>query len=100
MSGKSASPVKISVIVPVYNSAGIVNELCSRLVAVLQSMVGEDYEIILVDDCSRDGVWNEIKSLSQNNPQIKGFRLSNNYGQWMASLAGIEQSRGNYIVTI
>lgn len=90
----------ISVVVPVYNSAAIVEELCKRLKSVLERIAGSKFEILLVDDCSSDSVWENIKWLALQDEKIKGYRLGKNFGQWMAVLAGIKQAKGKYIVTI
>lgn len=99
MSAANPQPL-ISVVVPIYNSQGIVAELCKRLTPTLSKLCGNDYEIVLVDDCSSDGVWQVIKELAAADGHITGHRLGTNFGQWMAILAGIEQTRGKYIVTI
>jgi glycosyltransferase involved in cell wall biosynthesis len=90
----------ISVVVPVYNSQDIIEELCKRLEDALKRMCGDKYEIILVDDCSSDGVWTKIKNLAAQKPHITGHRLGNNFGQFMATLAGISKAKGSYVVTI
>jgi glycosyltransferase involved in cell wall biosynthesis len=90
----------ISVVVPVYNSQDIIEELCKRLEDALHRLCGDRYEIILVDDCSTDGVWIKIKNLAAQKPHISGYRLGNNFGQFMATLAGISKAKGNYVVTI
>ena len=91
--------IDISVIVPVYNSAETISELASRIVsAMIRQKLA--YEIILIDDCSADNSWAEIKKVCQINAQITGARLAINTGQWCASIAGIGRARGKYIVTI
>jgi len=92
--------VLISVVVPVFNSEGIVSELAFRLHSTLQALCGERYEVIFVDDCSTDGVWKKIKELASAHPNVRGIRLGKNSGQWMAVLAGCSQASGKYIVTI
>jgi undecaprenyl-phosphate 4-deoxy-4-formamido-L-arabinose transferase len=87
----------ISIVVPVYQSSESLVELCKRIENVLN---GEIYEVILVDDGSRYMTWQTIKSLSASNERIIGIRLSRNYGQHSALLAGIRTSRYRYTVTI
>jgi polyisoprenyl-phosphate glycosyltransferase len=86
-------------VVPVYNSEAVVEELVRRISQAMEE-VGESYEIILADDCSSDGVWQRILEIARLNPKVKGYRLSNNFGQWMATLAGVSKSIGRSIVTI
>jgi undecaprenyl-phosphate 4-deoxy-4-formamido-L-arabinose transferase len=89
----------ISVIVPVYNSAPTLQELTDRLGAVLESD-GRSYELVLVNDGSRDGSWDEIARLAREKPVVRGFDLSRNYGQHNALLCGLRAARGCIMITI
>lgn len=89
----------ISVVVPVYNSAGILSELVRRIDKSLCS-AGHLFEIILVDDCSTDNSWEKIQGLTVGNTSIRGLSLRRNVGQWHATLIGLSMARGNYLVTI
>ncbi len=87
-----------SIIVPVYNSAGTLSELCAQIHA---AMTGFNYNIILVNDCSSDNSWQVIKQL-QNIPdnKITAINLGRNAGQHNALLCGFNFAKANYIVTI
>lgn len=89
----------ISVVVPVYRSAPTLRELVRRLTEVLDG-IGEPYEVILVEDCSPDGSWSEIDSISRDAPWVRGIRLSRNYGQHNALLCGIRTARFDRTVTL
>ncbi len=89
----------VSVVVPVYNSADSLAELCQRLQAVL-SEAGLDFEIILVDDASRDGSWGEVLRQADLIKEVQGLTLSRNFGQHSALLAGIKVARMATVVTI
>jgi undecaprenyl-phosphate 4-deoxy-4-formamido-L-arabinose transferase len=91
--------VGVSVVVPVYRSAPTLRELVRRLSEALER-VGDPYEIILVEDCSPDGSWSEIKAISQESPLVRGIRLSRNYGQHNALLCGIRTARFDRTVTL
>jgi glycosyltransferase involved in cell wall biosynthesis len=91
--------MQYSVVVPVYNSSKTLPVLLNELTEVMQK-VGEDYELVFVDDCSKDNSWNTLKELQSNNKNIKIIRLANNVGQWMATLAGIQKTTGKHIITI
>lgn len=93
------TPVIYSIVVPVYNSETIIEELVRRITLTMDE-IGQVYEIILVDDCSTDMVWKRIINMAATNSHIRGFRLGNNFGQWMATLAGMAQSKGANIITI
>ena len=89
----------ITVVVPVYNGETSLQELCRRLTEVLPA-VGTSYEIILVNDCSRDGSWGVISQLAVTVPGVRGINLMRNYGQHNALLCGIRAARGDLIVTM
>jgi glycosyltransferase involved in cell wall biosynthesis len=91
--------LSISVVVPVYNSEGALAALVARLVPVLQSL-SSIYEIILVNDGSRDGSWGVIEHLTAVHPHVRGINLMRNYGQHNALLCGIRQSKHQVIVTM
>ncbi len=88
---------KISVVVPVYCSEQTLKELVSRVSDALQNC---DFEIILVDDASGDGSWQEISSLAKENQRVHGIRLGRNSGQHGALLAGVRVAKFEIVVTI
>ena len=89
----------ISVVIPVYNSAPILPELVARLTRVLAG-TGLQYEIILVNDGSRDASWKVICALATQEPYLHGVCLMRNYGQHNALLCGIREARLDWIVTM
>lgn len=89
----------ISVVVPVYQAEHTLPELGRQLTEVLESLV-TSYEIILVDDGSTDQSWRLICQLQAQNPAIKGYKLSRNFGQHPAIFAGLEKATGNQIVVM
>ena len=91
--------MNISVIIPVYNSEPLLPELVSRLHPVLESL-GSDYELILVDDGSRDRSWEVISRLAQEHSWIRGINLMRNYGQHNALLCGIRAAQYDVVVTV
>ncbi len=89
----------ISVVVPVYNGAATLPALIDRLRAVLAQLAWP-YEIVLINDGSRDTSWATIESLALRYPEIIGIDLMRNYGQHNALLCGIRRSRYEVIVTL
>jgi glycosyltransferase involved in cell wall biosynthesis len=79
------------VVVPVYNSEGSLEALVARLERVLLKLATE-FEVILVNDGSRDKSWQVIQALAQNHACVLGINLMRNYGQHNALLAGIRQA--------
>lgn len=95
---KSALP-GISVVVPVYNSAPTISELVSRLEAVI-SKLHESFEIVLVNDGSKDESWAAIAQVAQTHSSVRGICLSRNYGQHSALLCGIRAAHFDVVVTL
>jgi undecaprenyl-phosphate 4-deoxy-4-formamido-L-arabinose transferase len=89
----------ISVVVPVYNSEGTLRDLAARLEPVLSSL-SHTFELILVDDGSRDGSARVIRELAGQHPWVVGIGLMRNYGQHNAVLCGTRAARYDIIVTI
>src|SRR6266704_6957779 len=89
----------ISVVTPVYNGEASVGELCRRLAEVLPRISAE-YEIILVNDGSRDRSWETISELSSRFATVRGLNLMRNYGQHNALLCGIRAAKYDVIVTM
>ncbi len=89
--------VEVSVVIPVYNNAGSLEELTLRLIATL-SAICQSYEVIYVNDGSRDTSLSVLRKLANVHPSIKVLSLSRNYGQHPAICAGFEHSRGEYTV--
>ncbi|MEX0994221.1 MAG: glycosyltransferase family 2 protein [Balneolaceae bacterium] len=93
----SQSGIEISIVVPLYEESQSVEELVNRIHEVL----GEgSYEVILVDDGSKDNTWDEIKRLRAQYRWIHGIRLQRNYGKSTALQAGFDNVRGRYVVTM
>lgn len=89
----------ISVVVPVYNSEQSLNLLVERLSSVLSDLTSQ-YELILVNDGSRDKSWDIIETLVKQHPWITGINLMRNFGQHNALLCGIRVAKYDVIVTI
>jgi undecaprenyl-phosphate 4-deoxy-4-formamido-L-arabinose transferase len=89
----------LSVVVPVFNSATSLATLAERLAEVLPGLA-ERYELILVDDGSPDGSWEQILRLTGSRPWITGIRLMRNYGQHNALLCGIRAAGHPVVITM
>jgi len=96
---QSADRRSISVVTPVYNGEASIAELCRRVGEVL-SLVATQYEIILVNDDSRDRSWEIISELCSRSPAVRGLNLMRNYGQHNALLCGIRAAQYDVIVTM
>jgi B-glycosyltransferase, glycosyltransferase family 2 protein len=89
----------ISIVSPVYRAEKILPILVSEINLVMER-IGEDYEIILVDDRSPDNSWEVMKVLSSQNSKIKSIRLSRNFGQHSAIFAGLTKAKGDWVVVM
>ncbi len=91
------SDIKVSVVIPVYNSEHCLDELVKRLTHVLGDL-GKTYEIILVNDCSPDNSWLKLTELCGIYSMLKGINLRRNFGQDSAIMAGLNYSSGESII--
>ncbi|MGU3471606.1 glycosyltransferase family 2 protein [Paenibacillus sp. D51F] len=89
----------ISVVAPMYNEGSNIQYFYERLSAVLLRLHME-YEIICVNDGSKDDTWDRLKQLSLQDSRIKAIDLSRNFGKEIAMTAGIDFSRGDIVVPI
>lgn len=92
---------KLSFVIPVYNSEKTVGEVVRRIRAMLAALdTPYDYEIILVNDGSRDGSFAVCRALAQEDRHIKAISFSRNFGQANAIMAGLRRAKGDYVVCL
>jgi polyisoprenyl-phosphate glycosyltransferase len=89
----------VSVVIPVYNSASTLVELSDRLLNVLGSLA-LDFEVILVNDGSKDASWQQLTSLTKSDPRIVAINLTRNFGQHNALMCGLAYARGSIVITM
>lgn len=93
--------LKISVIIPSYNGWNRLCELCIKIEKVLRKNVGlDDFEIIIVDDGSKKRPDKQIMELRNMGIDVKGILLKKNYGQQLATIAGLRNATGDYSITL
>ena len=94
------SELELSIVVPVYNSASTLGSLLERLTQTIAAIT-QSYEIILVDDGSRDDSWAAIQNLRVNySEHLVAIQLMRNYGQHNALMCGLGVARGEFVVTM
>jgi glycosyltransferase involved in cell wall biosynthesis len=89
--------LELSVVIPLYNEEGNVEPLLDELFATLE-FLGKHFEVICVDDGSRDGTWAALEHAASARPSLRVLRFRRNFGQTAAMSAGIEAARGAVIV--
>lgn len=89
----------ISIISPVYRAENILEQLVLEIQKAM-TVLDKTYEIILVDDRSPDGSWHVMKKLAASNSDVKSIRLSRNFGQHPAIMAGLSEAKGEWIVVM
>ena len=91
--------IDISVIVPLLNEEESLPELCSWISKVMDSNK-YSYELLLIDDGSKDNSWNVIEDLSKKNQNIKGVKFRRNYGKSAALNIGFLKAKGSVVITM
>jgi len=89
----------ISIIVPSFNERESLPELCSWIDRVMTAHKFS-YEVIVVDDGSTDGTWDEVKNISKSNPNVHGISFRRNYGKSAALYCGFEKAQGEVVFTM
>ncbi|MFI5294009.1 MAG: glycosyltransferase family 2 protein [Thermodesulfovibrionales bacterium] len=99
MEKQSALSLKVSIVVPVYRSEKILPRLVDEVHAVMQEKGLQDsFELVLVNDASPDGSWEQIKRLAGEHKFIVGLSLMKNFGQHNATMAGLNHASGDVVV--
>src|SRR5690349_17455400 len=86
--------IEISIVIPVFNSESVLSNLNREVSNALKDF---QYELILVNDKSRDKSWEQIVSICKINPRVKAISLKKNAGQDNAIMAGLNHAKGEYV---
>lgn len=90
---------EFSVVIPVYKGAATVRELCERLTKVFTSL-GFAFEVVFVEDGGKDDAWSVILECTASNPNVRGIRLTRNFGQHNAILAGLKVAKYEKVIVM
>jgi glycosyltransferase involved in cell wall biosynthesis len=90
---------ELTVVSPMYQECGLVNKFVEKVRHEVLK-VTTDFEIILIDDGSSDDTWVEIKILAEKFKELRGIKLSRNYGQHYAITAGLNHSKSNWVIVM
>lgn len=91
--------MNISVVIPLLNEEESLRELHDRIVQVMKAN-DFSYEILFIDDGSTDNSWKVISGLSNENPNVRGFRFQRNFGKSQALHLGFAQAKGEVVITM
>ena len=91
--------MELSIVSPIYRGEKMLDELVRRIIDSVKDIT-DDYEIVLVNDCSPDNSWEKIVQLCNENKKVKGVNLSRNFGQHYAITAGLSKTLGNWVVVM
>ncbi len=91
-------PHLISIVVPVFNESAVVRAFHERSSRVLRAIADFDYELLFVDDGSRDDTYAQLKALAANDAHVRLLKFSRNFGHQIAISAGIDHARGDCVV--
>jgi polyisoprenyl-phosphate glycosyltransferase len=97
--GSTSPSPAYSIVIPVYRSELILEELHERVAATFRDIDG-DFELILVNDCSPDGSWQVMEQLHDKDPRVRIIQLMKNSGQFRALMCGLEHVSGEYVITM
>ena len=89
--------LSLSIVIPVYNDEDVLDELVRRLIPVAEALT-EDFEVVFIDDGSKDQSWKILIQLQKNHPQLKIIKLARNFGQPNSTAAGLDHAIGDIIV--
>lgn len=90
----------LSIVVPAHNEEEGIVRAVEKIIAVLKETGVTEYEILVIDDGSKDATYSKIEKLNKELPQVKGIRFSRNFGKEAALLAGLRKASGQVIITI
>ena len=90
----------VSLVVPVFNEEEVIKVFYERATSALAALEGLDYEIVFIDDGSRDTSFQQLAAFAAENPRIRVLKFSRNFGHQIAISAGIDHARGDCVAVI
>jgi polyisoprenyl-phosphate glycosyltransferase len=90
----------LSIVIPCYNEEACLDELYRRVSAVAMAVAGDDHEIVLINDGSKDATWTAMQRLAATNSRLVAINLSRNHGHQLALTAGLDLACGDHILIL
>lgn len=100
MNNSTMNMKKLSFVIPCYGSEHTIDAVVKEIKNVMLSYDMYDFEIILVNDCSPDNVWENILAICAEDGRVKGINLARNFGQHSALMAGYNHCTGDFVITL
>jgi glycosyltransferase involved in cell wall biosynthesis len=91
--------MNLSLVIPLFNEEESLVELCDWIKSVVDKE-GLSYEILLIDDGSKDSSWSVVQEISKKNPSVKGIKFRRNYGKAAGLAVGFKEAQGDVVVTM
>lgn len=88
----------VSIVIPCYNSENSIRQVVDLTLAEFERLEGYDCEFVLVDDCSPDGTYAEIRRLAEEHPSVHGITLMRNFGQHNGIMCGLNHATGDLVM--
>lgn len=89
----------LSVVIPAYNEEAVIERAADTITRVLGE-AGIGYELLFIDDGSKDGTYDRIREISSVHPDIRGIRFSRNFGKEAAMFAGLQEAEGDCVIVM
>ena len=87
----------VSIVIPCYNSEATIRKVVEMVMEEFRKIEKYDCEFVLVNDCSKDKTFEEIRSLAKDYPEVHGINLMRNFGQHNALMAAMNYAKGDYV---
>ena len=91
---------KISYVIPCYRSEKTLESVITEIKETMAKLSAYSFEVVLVNDCSPDNTWQTIEKICKENSNIIGINLSKNFGQHAALMAGMRETKGDYVICL
>lgn len=88
----------VSIVIPCYNSEATIRKVVEMVMEEFRKIEKYDCEFVLVNDCSKDKTFEEIRSLAKDYPEVHGINLMRNFGQHNALMAAMNYAKGDYVL--
>jgi len=98
LSNRATDGSLVSLVVPVFNEAEVLAAFYDRATSALSALKGMSYEILFIDDGSRDGSYTQLAAFAATDPHVRVLKLSRNFGHQIAISAGIDYAKGDCVV--